>query len=210
MSAEQKCFLALDLELNTPRTSDGLTAEECLAYKPEIIEVGISVGMWPSCSILYTHAAFINTGIPLFDGIKKLTGITDEELSTYGTDHQGIKDWLEETVEQFGCFCNPVTWGKGDADSLKSSIKEFTGEKCYLFGRREIDVKTIFTYKQLASKRAHQGGLKSAMGRYGLQFEGTPHRAACDAENTLRLFFHFMNLEAKTREGIENLGQLVY
>jgi inhibitor of KinA sporulation pathway (predicted exonuclease) len=98
---------------------------------------------------------------------------------------------LSAFILENNCFVNPVTWGAGDSAEL---LTEFHQRDIPFphFGRRWIDVKTVYSFLQLAKGTNPSGGLSSAMGRMKLQFRGPAHRAEVDAFNTLRFWFHLM------------------
>jgi inhibitor of KinA sporulation pathway (predicted exonuclease) len=73
------------------------------------------------------------------------------------------------------------------------------------FGRREIDVKTLNTFLMISQDKSTTSSLKSAMGRFKMQFQGTPHRADVDASNTLALFFGLLRRQSKLEDFIENV-----
>ena len=187
-SEKTYCFWSIDLEFNNDDQRNGPY------YKPEIIQVGVSVGLWPSSVILYTGAKYLRTGIPVLPRITELTGITTENLEQEGVSHQDIFDWLSGLKEEYKPFSNPVQWGGGDTDSLKEEFRFYLGDPSTLFGRRHIDVKTIFTFLEMVQGRSPKMGLRSALGRYKMQFRGEQHRADHDAENTLQLYFKMLNI----------------
>jgi DNA polymerase III alpha subunit (gram-positive type) len=196
----QKVFWSLDLELNTPDRSakskpDNGTKERDIVLPARIIQVGVSVGMWPSCSILYTEAKYLKVNEYIHKHITDLTGITDEHIRNEGLSHLEIKKWLLGVKEEYGPVANPVTWGHGDLDELAIEMEMF--EPFTLMGHRPIDVKTIFTFKQIVNYKSSKLGLKGALGRYGLGFQGLQHRADVDAMNTLRLFFHMLHMDSQ-------------
>lgn len=188
---DQIRYCALDLELNCPERG----AES--VGPPKIIQVGISVGLWPSCSILYTGAQYVKIEEEIYPRITELTGISNNDIQQYGKSHSEIKAWLSEIKEEYKLYSNPITWGHSDLDELRAEMESETNEPFNLMGRRPIDVKTIFTFKQIVNHKASKLGLKGALGRYGLGFQGTPHRADVDAMNTLRLFFHMLHLDSQ-------------
>jgi inhibitor of KinA sporulation pathway (predicted exonuclease) len=95
-----------------------------------------------------------------------------------------------------------VVWGggeKNDATELKDEFRE-RGINFPFFGRRVIDVKTLYVFNQMVQGKTPSGGLRKSMISYGLTFEGTSHRAEIDAENTLRFFFYFLEKQRKFEE----------
>ena len=199
---EEKMYLALDLELNTPDRAAKSKADfgvgEADPIAPaKIIQVGISVGMWPSCSIIHTEARYVKIDEPIFPHITRLTGITNENIQQEGQAHLEIKNWISSIKELYKPFTNPITWGHSDLDELTTEMEANTDEPFHLMGRRPVDVKTIFTFMQIVNHKASKLGLKGALGRYGLGFKGLQHRADIDAMNTLRLFFHMLTVEAE-------------
>jgi inhibitor of KinA sporulation pathway (predicted exonuclease) len=182
-------FLSLDLELNNSR--EGLP-------DPKIIQVGISVGNLDS-GILLTKCWFLDPGEPIFEFITGLTGITDFEIAQKSISMKLMSEELSDIIKKYECFVNPVTWGAGDAIKLIADLKQ---NDIYFphFGRRELDVKQIYTYLMICQNRSLKSGLSSALGRFKLQFRGRPHRADADAENTLLLFFKLIERQQKLEE----------
>lgn len=174
-------FFALDLELNQP--------------SGKIIEVGIAVGNVDQGVFLTKHW-YLDPEEPIDEYITELTGISDETIELDSVPYTQMAAELEAILVEHKCFVNPVQWGGGDALALR---KEFVLRNIVFkfFGRREIDVKTLYTYLSIAQGRSVTGGLKSCMGRYKLPFEGIPHRASVDALNTLKFFFLLIRRQQK-------------
>jgi len=184
-------YLALDLELNN--------APDYSTPDPKIIQVGVALGKpWA----ITTYSWYVNPQEPIYPNITQLTGITDHDIQHKSVPLSVVAQELGELIERYKPFVNPVTWGRGDMDSL---LGEFFSYGCSFphFGRRYIDVKTWYTLHMLAKDKRPAGGLRSAMAEYKLKFEGTPHRADVDAKNTLRLFFEILARQRKTNEIIQ-------
>ena len=58
----------------------------------------------------------------------------------------------------------------------------------WLFGRRWLDVKTVYIAWCHARGKEGFGGLSSSMKKLKLKFEGRAHNAAIDAWNTFRMY----------------------
>lgn len=190
-------YLALDLELNNK--NDGST--------PRIIEVGVAIGSPTKPEKITKLNWYLDPGEPIAPFIQELTGISDSLIQEKAVSHERVAKELGALIDVYNCFPNPVTWGQGDADELKQEFCQ-RGVKFPYFGRRIFDVKTVYVYKQLALGKTVSGGLKKVMGQYGMKFEGTPHRAADDAYNTLRLFFQLLEQESNLRQCLQKLKEL--
>lgn len=193
-------YLALDLEYNSKGGDNGTE---------DIIQVGLAVGS-PHSGVIRKEAFLVKPSdktIELHPFITQLTGITQEEYD------QGAHTWEEvvahivEWHKEYEPFCNPVTWGIGDAYDIRKTVKG-EGLDFPFFGRRIIDVKHLFLYVEAANGRAMSGGLRSAMGRHKLQFQGKPHRADIDAANTLTFYFHLLKRQATLESTIAELKTL--
>lgn len=184
-----KNFIALDLELNQP--------------SGKIIEIGIAIGN-PTDGIVKNTHWYVDPGEPIDESIVELTGITDEVIEMDATPVSFIMQHLTTIFETYQPFPNPVQWGGGDADILR---KEFSllGFDCKLFGRRHIDVKTIYSFLQISRGRSITGGLKGCMERYKVPFVGVPHRAMEDARNTLQFYFTLLRRQERMERIFEEI-----
>lgn len=188
-------YLALDLELNV--NEEGTH---------EICEIGIALGNIHE--IFLTDSKVIKIKQPLFEKTTEITGITQDEIDS-GISLNEAAQWLSDIIDTYRPFVNPVTWGLGDSSEL---LKEFRVNDIHFpyFGRRIIDVKHLFLFIEAANGRSLSGGLKSAMGKHKLKFFGNAHRAECDANNTLRLFFHLLKRQRKLEEIIDTAKFISY
>ncbi len=181
-----KNFLALDLEMNTPEQSD---------TPGKIIQVGIAIGNLnqyindPKNYQQYIEKSwYVNPHEKIYPRITELTGISDEETINQSTTLEDIQNEIFLLMKQYECYPNPIVWGGGDAEILKKELRENVGY-LKIFGHREIDLKTIYTFFKLSKDEKTNSSLKSTLINYKLDFLGTQHRAVDDARNTLRLFF---------------------
>jgi inhibitor of KinA sporulation pathway (predicted exonuclease) len=171
-----KIFTSLDLELNK--------TEEAT----KIIQIGAIVGNIESGEILDRLSVFINPNEKLAPFIIELTKIHQEDVDNGVSLSEGYRQ-LKEMHQKHKSFVNPITWGGGDSKELFDQLKEedpnFQG---WCFGRRWIDVKTLFLGWRFANGEPIQGGLSKSMAKVGLLFNGHAHDARWDAENTFHMF----------------------
>lgn len=174
-------YISLDLELNTE--GEGNTGRTT-----DIIEIGAVVFNAKGVIEEEKFSRLIQTGKPLNPFIVSLTTITDEQIAAQGvTFVQGFADFI--------AYCNKYNvskmfaqWGKGDTECLKRQAMSHGCEKIDRIGYRDFDVKTVYQTNQLWNEKALKAGLSKAMNTYGMEFEGTQHRAVDDAYNTARIF----------------------
>ena len=186
-------YFSLDLELNSKQ--DGTT--------PRIIQVGVSVASPVMPDDIKTYSWYLDPQEKITDFISNFTGITDEIIKEKSVPHETVAQELGNIITENKCFVNPVLWGGNnsinDATELKDEFRE-RGIDFPFFGRRVIDVKTLYVFNQMVQGKTPSGGLRKSMISYGLDFIGTSHRAEIDAENTLRFFFYFLNKQRKFEE----------
>jgi ATP-dependent DNA helicase DinG len=190
-------YFSLDLELNP--SQDGTT--------PKIIEVGVAFASPVRPEEITRYNWYLDPQEPITPFITQLTGITDEIIKEKAVSHETVAEELGALIQTWQCFPNPVVWGGGDAEELKTEFRE-RNIKFPFFGRRIFDVKTLCVFQQMVQGKSPGGGLRKCMNSYGLRFEGEPHRAAVDATNTLRFFFYLLNTERKRQETIQQLTNL--
>ncbi len=190
-------FLSLDLELNNPQDNS--------LSDPKIIQVGICIGNEEK--LLLTKSWFLNPLEPIFPFITELTGIQDCDVINNSISPEDLALELSYLINHHDCFVNPITWGAGDAVKLINFFKN-SNISFKHFGRRELDVKQIYTFLMMSKDLNCKGGLSSAMGRFKVQFKGKAHRADVDAENTLRFYFELLKRQ-KILENFLDLGKSV-
>lgn len=167
-------FTSLDLEMNQP--------------SGKIISIGAVVGNITTGQIFDKLHVFINPHEHINPFITNLTKITQEDVDS-GLTLEEAYHKLKKMHENYGAFLNAICWGGGDSQELIKQLKQenphFEG---WCFGRRWIDVKTLFISYRLANLHQIQGGLARSMTKFGLSFQGQKHNARDDAENTFRFY----------------------
>lgn len=179
--------VVLDLEFNQPSR--------------KIIQIGAVIGDLRSKEILSEFSAFINPEEPLNPEIATLCGVTDEVLSLAGTLQEAYDQllrWLAPYADQRQL--NPLTWGGGDSAELKAALGLTGG---WAFGRRWVDVKTLYTGYCHAKNIPAEGGLKASMRKMRLVFDGYQHDAKYDCRNTFRMYVRLLEEFKKTLNGQE-------
>lgn len=107
---------------------------------------------------------------------KDLTGISQEMIDTDAISFERFRKELERK----GLGQIPTTsWGYGDYFQLKTNC-DYLGLK-YPLSSSYFCCKTVFG---LWTGRSKGWGLRKAMERYGLEFEGNQHNAMWDSVNT--------------------------
>lgn len=193
-------YLSLDLELNT---KDEKTTH--------LIEVGISIGSYQE-EIIHSQSWYIKptfdlkgqiiTEYNLSEHIIELTGITQNDYAKNAVPTSIVAQEIKNLIDKHQPFVNPLTWGCGDTTELINTFKQ---EGIYFphFGRRFIDVKTLYLFVEAAKGRSLSGGLRKSMNRCGIKFLGNSHRASTDAENTLRFYFHLLERQAALEDTVK-------
>jgi inhibitor of KinA sporulation pathway (predicted exonuclease) len=182
-------YCALDLELNN--LQNGQT--------PKIIQVGIAIASPIRPNDIQTYSWYLDPEEEISPFITKLTGIDNQLIKEKAVSHETVAEQFGELLKVNECFVNPIVWGGGDgndASELKAEFRERNIDFPF-FGRRVVDVKTLYVFQQMVEGKSPSGGLRKSMISYGLDFVGTPHRADVDAENTLRFFFYFLQRQRK-------------
>lgn len=170
-------IMSLDLEFSQP--------EEI------IIQVGVAIGDTNTGEILESRSWNIRSDAVVSQYITDLTGITQDDVTNASHTLAECYEELREMHTRHKCMRNPLTWGGGDSEALRHQLG--LDEDLFLFGRRHLDTKTLFVSRQMANSLPFVGGLKRSMGRLGMKFEGTPHRAADDARNTFLIYHRLLD-----------------
>jgi hypothetical protein len=150
-------YFSLDLELNP--SQDGTT--------PKIIEVGVAFGSPVRPEEITRYNWYLDPQEPITPFITQLTGITDEIIKEKAVSHETVAEELGALIQTWQCFPNPVVWGGGDAEELKTEFRE-RNIKFPFFGRRIFDVKTLCVFQQMVQGKSPGGGLRKCMNSYGL------------------------------------------
>jgi inhibitor of KinA sporulation pathway (predicted exonuclease) len=186
-------FISIDLELNNKQ--DGTT--------PKIIQVGVSIGSPVRPDDIKTFSWYLDPEEEITPFITKLTGIDNQLIKEKAVPHQIVAEELGALININKCFVNPIVWGGGgegnDATELKDEFRERNIDFPF-FGRRVVDVKTLYVFNQMVQGKSPSGGLRKSMLSYGIDFQGQSHRAEIDALNTLLFFFYFLEKQRKFEE----------
>ena len=164
-------FVTLDLEMNQP--------------SGKILQVGACVGNFDTGEILAKYSEHIKLDEPLNPFIIQLTGITKQQVDNVSPLVKAY-EVLRTLYNEHNCFRNPITWGGGDSEFLRQQLDY---QDDWIFGRRWIDLKTIFQFYRFSTNQQVQGGLAKSLTKVGLKFEGRKHDALDDAVNTFRLAY---------------------
>jgi inhibitor of KinA sporulation pathway (predicted exonuclease) len=180
-------FTSLDLEMAQP--------------SKKIIQVGACVGNIITGEVLEKLSVFVNPQEPLSQFIIDLTGIKQSDVDS-GTTLSNAYDILKRFHKRHDGFINPLVWGGGDSlelfEQLKLEKPELNLESPeWCFGRRWIDVKTLFISWRLANQQQIQGGLAKSMLKVGLRFNGRKHSAVDDSVNTFLMYCKMLSLLKK-------------
>jgi inhibitor of KinA sporulation pathway (predicted exonuclease) len=186
-------YFSLDLELNN--LNNGQT--------PKIIQVGIAIASPIRPNDIQTFSWYLDPEEEISPFITKLTGIDNQLVKEKAVSHETVAEQFGELLKVNECFVNPIVWGGGgdgnDASELKAEFRERNIDFPF-FGRRVVDIKTLYVFKQMVEGKSPSGGLRKSMNSCGLSFKGTPHNAEFDSLNTLRFFFYFLQRQRKFEE----------
>ena len=195
-----KYFFALDLEMNQAENS---------AHTGKIIQVGLAIGnLEQNIKEYELFDWYVDPNEKIYPRITELTGITNQDIQEKSTHLEDIYNKINERIYHYNCYPNPVVWGAGDTSLLKQTFIEQLGY-CKMFGHRDIDVKTLYTFFQLSKDKSTSSSLKSALSNIKIKFEGEAHRAHHDAANTLFLFSELVKRQRITNKIFEEAARLL-
>jgi len=175
--------VAVDLEMNQP--------------SGKIIEVGYTIGNKFTGQVLVSKGIIVKIDELLNrtnPDIVKLTSITDEMVQA-GRTLQSAYEELTADCHSLGAHRQPVEWGGGDIRTLRQQIWEIDKNilaNNWSFGYTTMNIKNIVQGILNAKKLKTQGGLARSLGKFGLSFKGTKHRAIDDSLNTFLLYVELL------------------
>lgn len=155
------------------------------------IQIGAAAYKATTGELLGTFETFVNPNEQVDQPITELTGINTSDVS-------GAPDILEafQTLAVFHkkhkCFKNPLVWGTNASNDSDHIYREaYPNEDVPNFmGRRVIDVKDLYQSIQILYNKSVSGSLEDVCNkRLEIGFEGRPHTALADAQNTFRVWY---------------------
>lgn len=179
-------FVSFDLEFNQP--------------SQRIIQLGAAVGDARTGALLSRFSVYVNPQEQLSPEISKLCGITQGAVDIAGTlpeAYEQLQRWLAPFADERQL--NPLTWGGGDSAQLRQALG--LADERWVFGRRWIDVKTVYAGYRHSRNLEANGGLRTSMKQVGLSFLGRQHDAADDSVNTWRMYYRLLQL-LRSQEGL--------
>ncbi len=160
----------------------------------EIIQIGVCVGdtQIPG-TMLATKVWYVlpRSGQPLSEFIIGLTGITQETMDREGIPLEQAYAELCAMVKEEQVMLHPVVWGSGDCRALRAQLG--LDNERFIFGRREVDAKTLYVSYCIANGLSYRAGLNKALIKLGLSFIGKKHDAEDDAWNTWRIYTELLS-----------------
>lgn len=124
-----KNFISFDLEMNQPSR--------------KIIQIGACIGNIHTANVSKKIRIYVNPQEEITEFITNLTGITNKIIKQEGISIQDAYKTLCEIIKIEKPFMNPITWGRSDSIELRDELG-ITSDEFFIFGRRWIDVKTLF------------------------------------------------------------------
>jgi inhibitor of KinA sporulation pathway (predicted exonuclease) len=174
--------IAFDLELEQPKTNH--QTPDSVLEDEKIIQIGYVIySLEPEFHIYKTNCLNINIGVPLSSFIKKLTGISDEDIAN-GISLNEAVEILKQDAKDFDTKRVLKQWGGGDQSALEKELGKSIG-----FGRSGCNIKHMYQVFAEANNINASGGLKKSLSKCGIKFEGSAHNAAADALNTAKMHY---------------------
>lgn len=170
-------FASLDLEMNQP--------------SGKIIQIGLCFGDIQTGKIGVEFNWIINPKEEVTEYIENLTGITNERIQKEGKSLHDVYPLICEAYKTHRPFMNPLTWGGGDSQALREQLG-IDKDQYFVFGRRWIDVKTVYQAYRHSKGESPRSGLAKSMVRLGIKFDGRKHDALDDAVNTFRVYHELL------------------
>lgn len=150
----------------------------------EIIEIGIVEANYKNKTINKKKSIYVRptkSGISPF--CKDLTGLHSQFLVEHG-----VPLWkaFSKLISEYNAYKRPyASWGAFDRKLLKSDFKEENIDFDYPFKYQEhINIKTL---DMVSDGLTNEKGLKTALRRRNIEFEGEHHRGADDAYNAAKV-----------------------
>lgn len=180
-------LISLDIEMEQPM-SNPQTPDSSI-YEPETIQVGFCV-ISPQGEFLLSGLYNIHKEYQLSDFIKKLTGISDNDLAN-GVSLAEAYVGLCQTRERYDASRKILTWGQGDQQQIQ---KELGVSVPWQFGNSSFNVKHLYQFYAEHNGLNSSGGLKKVCDRLGIKFEGRAHNALTDSIMTAKVYLKLCEL----------------
>lgn len=172
-----KCIV-VDLELNQPSN--------------KIIQIGAVLLNARSGKIIDYFSVFVNPEELLSDFIVKLTGITQQQVDSGMSIHEGLSVFWD--FVRLNTPTLVAAWGS-DVRFLRRESANI-GLSSLPKKIRELDIKAMFQVIKCGfPSRKVRGGLADTLHMFGFEFDGRPHNALDDARNTSKLLNYAVNLQ---------------
>ena len=170
----------LDLEMNQP--------------SGRVIQIGAVVGDVYTGEIVGKFSQLVDTGEDIHPEIIKLTKINNKKIKESGVSLLEAYNKLVSFRDEHKAFICPLSWG-ADADYLKNQLLKEGHSVDWAFGYDgEFNVKKLYQTYRWAMEKKLQGGVASAVKKFGRKFEGQKHDALDDSLNTFYIFHEILKL----------------
>ena len=161
------------------------------AHEMETIEIGVAIVDTSTLKIIDKHQQYIRPMLhpTLTEFCTKLTGITQKKVDDALWFHLGLANVSEFFIKhKVTDWCS---WGDYDREQLKRDCKRHEiGYPAVLHNHFNLKVKFS---QELGTKRRY--GLKRALQRLNMEFEGSPHSGVDDAYNTARIYIELIKMK---------------